>query len=94
MPDKPSVETQLALMNQMWDQHTRQDMEQFESLDDKLTAVNEWLGKLDDKMDAAALREAIRSGETIANRRTAGVVAGVVSFCVSVLGVIAMFLIV
>lgn len=94
MAAKQTVETQLALMNQMWEQHTRQDMEQFEALALQLTEMNTWLSTLDDKMDAARIREAHRSGEFTATRKAAGVVAGVVSLFVSVLGVIAMFLVV
>ena len=85
--EETSVETQLALMNQMWDQHTKQDMVQFGEL-------NESIKELGYKLDSLLLRESYDRGEATANRRNAGYIAGVVSLIVSALGVVAMFLVV
>jgi hypothetical protein len=80
-----SVETQLALMNQMWEQHTQQDMVQFEALASQLTEMNVWLSSLDDKMDAAAIREATRTGEANATKRFAGYISTLISLAIGAL---------
>jgi hypothetical protein len=80
--EEQSIETQLALMNQMWDQHTQQDMVQFEALAAQLTEMNAWLGALDDKLDAAAIREATRTGEADATKRFAGYISMFISLAI------------
>ena len=76
-----SIETQLAVMNEMWETHTEQDMQQFDKL-------SEQLGTLDTKLDALLIREARRSGETAATKRISGYVSAVISLLVSVAGLL------
>jgi uncharacterized protein (DUF1501 family) len=74
-----SIETQLAVMNEMWETHTEQDKEQFELLSVQL-------GDLDSKLDALLIREATRTGEAAATKRYSGYVSAVVSFLVTIVG--------
>ncbi len=76
-----SIETQLAVLNEVWETHTEQDMQQFEKLSEQLES-------LDGKLDALLLREAERKGESAATKRISGYVSAVVSLLVSIAGLI------
>jgi hypothetical protein len=76
-----SIETQLALMNQMWEQHTHQDMEQFDLLSTQLAV-------LDGKMDSLLLREAERKGEDKATKKFAGYISTFISLAIGAISLI------
>jgi len=76
------VEIQLAGIRSALEAHTSQDMHQFTSISDKLE-------ELDSKLDALLIREARREGAAEGVKRSAAVMAGVVSFIVTVVSVAA-----
>lgn len=72
-----SIETQLAVLNEVWGVHITQCEEIFDQLD-----------SLDTKLDSLLLREAERKGESAATKRISGYVSAVVSLLVSIAGVL------
>jgi cell division protein FtsX len=79
----PSVEVALANLNGRldaivagWDAHNTQHQEQFDSIDDQLK-------ELDGKVDALLLREAFAKGEAKGIKKTASMLAGIISVLVS-----------
>jgi len=76
-----SIETQLELLNSLWDTHINQDAVQFERMSDQLTV-------LDTKLDSLLLREAERKGESAVTKRISGYVSAAVSLLVSLAGLL------
>lgn len=72
-----SMEASMRAMQEIFNAHTAQDMQQFE-------ALNHSIESLDEKLDQLLLREAHRSGEFSALRRTALALAFMISTVVSI----------
>lgn len=77
MDNFPSIDTQLAVLTEVWEIHTLQ----FEKISDQL-------GALDSKLDSLLLREAERKGESVATKRISVCVAAVVSVLISIAGIL------